>query len=409
MRNDYAAKFDKDFVKSTTVAGLSANFSKVRWKSYVGQVQGPDVYNNNLSAISYTPYVFPEPSGPANGQNKTAKTSELQLYVFETATFLKDHLLLSGGLSRDFDVMTRTDTTGVQPIATRTVYNGDGTTQVLNAPTNSIDSVAKSYGITVKPIKEIGIYYSYNSSGQTMPGSLSAGNPAISEYANPPFAYTNGNQKEYGVKGSLLKDTLTFSVCHFDISLTNNGVPNSEYYTLVAQGNQAAANAIQSTVYMDVLSKGWEGEGSYALNKNLTVIGNYSEYKYRTPLGVRIRAVPDHIGAVYFDYRFTDGALNGFGFNVGVDYKSDMVGESASGYTTTKPLPGGVFVPQQATYKYAGRTLTNLGFTYRTPIWTARIQISNLFNKEYIEAGGSRTAIVIGDPRCLRASFTYKF
>jgi iron complex outermembrane receptor protein len=279
----------------------------------------------------------------------------------------------------------------------------------INVPTNSIDSVAKSYGIIVRPIPEVSLFYSYNSSGAQMPGSLNAGNPAISESANPPFQYTNGNQKEYGVKTSFLKDTLTFSFSHFDIAMTNQGVPNSEYYTLIAQGNQAAANLVQSTVFMDVMSKGWEVEGSYALNKNLTIIGNYSKFEYRTPLGVRIRAVPDNLGAVYFDYRFTAGALNGFGVNVGVDYKSDMVGESAAGYTTTKPLPGGIFVPQQATYKYEGRTLYNLGFSYRAASWTARLQISNLFDKQYISAGGSRTAIVVGDPRCIRGSLTFKF
>jgi iron complex outermembrane receptor protein len=409
LRNDYAAKFEGDFYKSTTVAGLAGNFSKVRWKSFPAQSQGPDVLNTNLDAIRYTPYVFPQPSPPNNGQNKTAKTSELQLYVFETASFFKDHLLLSGGLSRYFGVMTRTDNTGVQPIATVTRYDSAGNAQVINVPTNSIDSVAKSYGIIVKPIPEVGLFYSYNSSGESMPGSLNAGNPGISEYANPPFKYTNGSQKEYGVKTSFLKDTLTLSYSHFDITMINNGVPNSEYYTLIAQGNQAAANLVQSTVYMDVVSKGWEVEGSYALNKNLTIIGNYSKFKYRTPLGVRIRAVPDNLGAVYFDYRFTAGPLNGFGVNLGIDYKSDMVGESASGYTTTKPLPGGIFVPQQATYKYNGRTLYNLGFTYRAEKWTARLQISNLFDKDYILAGGSRTAIVVGDPRCLRASVTYNF
>ena len=409
LRNDYAAKFDGNFYKSTTVAGLAGNLSRVRWKSYVAQSQGPDVANTNLGAMTWTPYVFPEPSPPNNGQNKTAKLEEFQLYAFENVSILKDYVELSGGVSQYFGQMTRTDTSGVQPIATKTVTNPDGTTQVITAPTNSINSVAKSYGLIVKPIPEVSLFYSFNSTGATMPGTLSAGNPGISEYANPPFAYPNGHQKEFGVKGAFLKDTLNFSLSHFDISLTNQGVPNSEYYTLVSQGNQAAANLVQSTVYMDVVSKGWEMEGSYALNKNLTLIGNYSDFKYRTPLGVRIRAVPDHLGAVYLDYRFTEGSLNGFGFNVGVDYKSDMVGESASGYTTTKPLPGGIFVPQQATYKYEGRTLYNLGFSYHAATWTARFQISNLFDKYYISAGGSRTAIVVGDPRCLRGSFTYKF
>ena len=409
LRNDYAAKFDGDFFKSTTVAGLAGNVSRVRWKSYPAQSQGPDVANTNLAAMTWMPYVFPEPFPPNNGQNKTAKLEEFQLYAFENVSLLKDHLELSGGLSQYFGQMTRTDTTGVQPIATRTVTNPDGSTQVISVPTNSINSLAKSYGVIVKPIPEVSLFYSYNSTGATMPGTLSAGNPGISEYANPPFAYPNGNQKEYGIKGAFLKDTLNFSFSHFNIALTNQGVPNSEYYTLVSQGNQAAANLVQSTVYMDVVSKGWEVQGDYALNRNLTLIGNYSKFQYRTPLGVRIRAVPDNLGALYVDYRFTDGSLSGFGCNVGIDYKSDMVGESASGYTTTKPLPGGIFVPQQATYKYEGRTLYNLGFSYRAATWTARFQISNLFDKYYIAAGGSRTAIVVGDPRCLRGSITYKF
>jgi iron complex outermembrane receptor protein len=409
LRNDYAGKFEGDWFKSTTVAGLAGNLSRVRWKSYVAQSQGPDVLNTNLAAMTWTPYVFPEPTPPNNGQNKTAKLEELQVYAFENLGLFKDHVLLSGGVSQYFGQMTRTDTSGVQPIATKTVYNADGSTSVINVPTNSINSLAKSYGIVVKPIKEVSLFYSYNSSGQTMPGTLSAGNPAISEYANPPFGYQNGNQKEMGIKTAFLKDTLNLSFSHFDISMVNNAVPNSEYYTLIAQGNQAAANVLATTVYMDVKSKGWEVEGSYSLNKNLTIIGNYSKFEYRTPLGVRIRAVPDNLGAIYFDYRFTTGALSGFGFNVGVDYKSDMVGESASGYTTTKPLPGGIFVPQQATYKYDGRTLINLGFSYRAKVWTARFQISNLTDKDYIEAGGSRTAIVVGDPRCLRGSITYNF
>src|SRR5262249_15170858 len=114
---------------------------------------------------------------------------------------------------------------------------------------------------------------------------------------------------------------------------------------------------------------------------------------------------------------FTEGPLNGFGFNVGVDYKSDMVGENASGYTTTKPLQGvptmpGVapgFVAQQPSYKYAGRTLVNVGLTWRNKQWTARVQVANALDKDYVLASGSRTALVEGDPRTLRGSLTYKF
>jgi len=400
FRNDYAAKFSNDLATSTTIAGLAANFSKTKWKSWAGSSQGPDVPNTpaGIAAITYTPYVFTTLT-----QNKTAKLQEMQFYAYETAGFFHDRLLLSGGVSRYFGSLTRTDTTGVA---------------AMGEPTLGISSTAASYGVVVRPIKPVSLFFSHNTSGDTMPGSLQAGNPNLSSTALPPYRPANGNQDEYGVKGSFLDDSLTFSIAHFNITQTNYPVPNSEYYTLVAQGNQAAANLLPTSTFLDVISKGWEAEASYAVNKNLTLIGNLSSYTYRQPTGVRIRAVPDRIWAAFADYHFTEGPLNGFGVNIGVDSKSDMVGESVTALTTTKPLasvtaryPGVAagFVPQQASYKYDGRTLINVGLSYRTKIWTARLQANNVTDKDYISVGGSRTAIAVGTPREFRATFTYNY
>ena len=318
--------------------------------------------------------------------------------MYETLGLFGDRLLLSGGVSRFHGTLTRTDTSGVQPIGT---------------PTLSISTTAKSYGLIVKPIKNISLFYSVNDSGASLPGSLQAGNTGLL----PPFKPSSGTQDEYGVKGSFFKDTLTFSAAHFYIAQQNYSVPNSEWYSLTAQGNFAAAAALPQNTYVDAISKGWEFEGSLALSQNLTVIGNYSDFKFRQPNGVRLRAVPDRILGLYADYRFTEGPLSGFGVNIGVDSKSDMVGENVTALTTTKPLVGapviaGVaagFVPSQPTYKYAGRTLINLGFTYRAQDWTARVQIENVTDKDYILAGGSRTAIVVGVPRYVKGSITYRF
>ena len=400
LRNDYAAKFNTSAINSTTIAGLAANFSKTKWRSWAGASQGPDVANNaaSLATITYTPYTFTTLT-----QAKLAKLQEMQLYLFETAGFLQDRVIFSGGVSRYFGTLTRTDNSGVAAIGDRTL---------------SISSTAKSYGVVVHPIKPVSLYYSHNTSGDTMPGSLQAGNTNLSATANPPYKPSNGTQDEFGVKGSFFKDTLAFTISHFDIKQTNYPVPNSEYYVLVSQGNQAAANLLPTSTFLDVNSKGWEAQGSYSVNKNLTLIGNFSTYTYRQPTGVRIRAVPDRILAFFADYQFTEGALTGFGVSVGVDSKSDMVGESVTALTTSKPLAGvttsypGVaagFVPQQASYKYDGRTLVNLGFSYRAKEWTARLQINNLFDKDFIAVGGSRTAIAVGNPREVRASITYKF
>jgi iron complex outermembrane recepter protein len=389
FRNDYAVKFDTDLFKSTMIAGLAANVSKVQFKTYPAASR-PPVANSNLAAITYPSWGYIAPTAANGGGNRTGRQEDLQAFAYENVSFLRDRVILSGGVSRFFGDLTRTDSTGIPPAITFPSYD---------LTTNAI-----SYGVVVKPIQPVSVYFSHNSSGGTMPSSLNPGTYA------PDFRAASGNQDEFGVKTSLLGDRLTASLAHFQIAQQNYAVPNSDYYTLVAQGNLAAANALPNPLYLNLNSKGWEFEGTFALTKNLFLLGNVTSFKIRQPItDVRVRAVPDHSSAVYADYRFTEGALTGFGINAGVDYKSDVVGENATGYTTTVPLPGGKFVPNQPTFLVAGRTLLNLGFSYRAKAWTARLQINNALDKDYILAAGSRTAAIPGDPRNLKGSVTYKF
>jgi iron complex outermembrane receptor protein len=390
FRNDYAIKFEETAFKSTTIAGVAANTSKVQFKTYA-TASRPSVAVTALDTITYPAWNYPEPTATNGGGNRTGRQEDLQAFIYENASLLQDRLLLSGGVSRFFGHLARTDTTGIPP--------------AITFPSYDLSTTAKSYGVVVKPIKTVSVFYSYNSSGGTMPSSLNPGT------YGPTFRAASGDQKEFGVKVSLLKDKLTASFAHFDIAQQNYAVPNSDYYTQIALGNVAAANALPNPLYLDLNSKGWEFEGNYEISKNLFILGNYTSFKIRQPItNVRVRAVPDHSGAVYADYRFTEGALKNFGVNIGVDFKSDVVGENATGYTTTVPLAGSTpFVPNQPTFKVAGRTLVNVGFTYREKNWTARIQVNNATDKDYILAAGSRTAAVPGDPRSIKGSFTYKF
>lgn len=389
FRNDYALKFDEQFFKSTTIAGLAANYSRVQFKTYATSSR-PSIAVTDLANITYPAWNYPAPTATNGGGNRTGEQDDLQLFVYENLSLLQDKVILSGGVSRFFGNLDRIDSTGIPP---------------ANAfPHYGMSTTAKTYGIVVKPIKPISLFYSFNSSGGTMPSSLNPGT------FGPTFRAASGEQKEYGVKLAWLDERLTASFAHFDISQQNYPVPNSDYYTQIALGNIAAANALPNPIYLNLDSKGWEFEGQFAVTKNFFLLGNYTSFKMRQPVTeVRVRAVPDHSGAIYADYRFTAGNLKGFGVNIGVDFKSDVVGENATGFTTTKPLPNGTFVGNQPTFKVAGRTLINLGFSYRAEQWTARLQINNAADKDYILAAGSRTAAVPGDPRNVKASVTYKF
>jgi iron complex outermembrane receptor protein len=418
VKNDYAARYDTPWFKSTTLAGFTADFSKVHYKAWASASR-PSVTEATLSQITYPPYLFPgiQPAvapnyGGALGTDLTSKQSTVQGFVFETLNAFNDHLQLSGGLSRFYGSLDRTDSTG-------TALDKNILT---SAPSYGLLTNAKSLGIEVKPIKEVSFFAGRNTTGGTMPGELAAGTylEQTTTYAKDalhPAAVTvqafkpsSGSQDEFGVKTSLLDGRLTGSFSYFKIAQQNYSVPNSEYYTLIAQGNAAAANLLPNPLYLNLESKGWEFEGTYSFNKNLTILGNYTSFKERQPItNVRVRAVPDQAGALYLDYKFTDGALKGFGVNLGVDYKSDVAGENVTGYTTTAPIQGVGFVPKQPSFLVAGRTLLNVGFSYRTADWTVRLMIANVTDKDYILAAGSRTSAIVGQPRSWLFSTTYNF
>ncbi len=390
IKNDWAMRFDNDLFKSTTIAGFAGNKSKVHFKSYPAAARLP-VSAASLGSITYGGYAFQQPTAANGGTDKVGEQTDLQFFAYENVSLWSGRLQLSGGYSHFNGDLDRTDNSGVGLVA--------------GAPlTYSRTSNAETFGVVIKPIKEVSLFYGYNTTGGTMPGSLSAGTII-------PAKVAEGNQKEYGIKLNFLDNTFTSSISYFDITQANYAAPNSQYYVLVAQGDFAGAAALPNPLYLDLTSKGWEVELSYALSKNLTLIGNYTDFRLRQPFDVKYRAVADQSGAGYVDYRFTEGMFSGFGVNFGIDYKGEAPGDQVNpAYTTTKPLPGAVkFVPQQPSFKVAGRTIYNLGFSYRTPTWTARLTIVNLMNQDYIQAALNRNSLYVGDPRSLRSSFTYKF
>lgn len=394
IKNDYAIRFEQPWFKSTSIVGFAGNYSKVHFKSRPAAPR-PSVYAYALDSILYPPYAWPAitPGGPANGTDKTAKQNDWQFFAYETFSVLQERLQLSGGISRFSGDLKRVDTTGtaIDPVL-GTKY-----------PKYSLTDTAKSLGVVVKPVKSVSLFYGYNESGGTMPGSLSAGNNL------PTLRVAEGNQNEYGVKTTQLNGALTASFSYFDIVQKNYPTTNSEYYKLVAEGKFDEAAKLPSSLYLDLNSSGWEFELTYAVNKNLTLLGNYTKFKMRQPITeTRVRGTPDQAGAAYADYRFAEGLLKGFGVNVGVDYKSDVAGDNASGFTTTAPI-NGEFIPARPTFLVAGRILWNLGFSYKAKDWKAQIQISNLFDKDYILAAGSRSALIVGDPRAVKGSITYSF
>ena len=149
---------------------------------------------------------------------------------------------------------------------------------------------------------------------------------------------------------------------------------------------------------------------SYAISANLMIMGNYTNYQVRQPFtNVRVRGVPDRAYALFADYNFTEGPLKGFGVNIGIDYKDEVAGDNATGYTTSRLLPNGTMAAKQPSFMIDERVLVNLGFTYKKDNWVVRLQIANLLDEDYVQAATSRANLVIGDPINVKGSFTWNF
>ncbi len=400
VKNDYVVTFDWSGVTSKTIAGISANQSNLHRKSFATEPR-PSLPANNLASITYPDWVrkpilsnTSSVAGavPAQGSNKEARQNDLQLFMLETLGFWSDRILLSGGVSRFFGELTRTD-------VSRSAENN----LLDTVPTYNLTSNAVSVGVVVKPIKSVSIFANRNTTGGAMPGSLGAGTYA------PNLRLAQGSQKEVGVKTTQLNGRLTASLAYFDIAQSNYAVTNSLYYELVAQGKTAEAAALPP-LYLNIKSKGWEFETSYAVNENLTFMGNFTNYRVRQPgTEARVRGVADRTWAVYADYGFTSGPLKGFGVNVGVDFRDEAAGDNVTGYTTNRFLPDGTIVGKQPTFMIPRRTLVNLGFSYKAQAWTARLQIANLLDEDYLQSATNRSNVIVGEPISVKGSFTYNF
>ncbi|MFT3781246.1 MAG: TonB-dependent receptor plug domain-containing protein [Nibricoccus sp.] len=402
LKNDYAAQFQGEWFKSTTIGGVAANVSRVHFQSWAGAAR-PNVPANNLASITYPAYnyvaIVPGPFGGSGGTDKTGLQKDFQTFIYEKLDLWGDRIQVSGGVSRFFGELSRVDNNGS---VAYTLPNTPSGVTIIN-PDFTVTSNATSFGVLVKPIKQVSLFYSRNTTGASMPGSLQAGN------TNPGTPLAVGGQKEFGFKTSFFGGRLNTSFAHFDIAQQNVATTNSEYYRLLSLGDPAsvaAANALPP-LYLNLKSKGWEFEANYAVTKNLTVLGNVTDLKVRQPVtDARVRGIPDRSYGAYVDYKFLDGALKGFGVNFGIDYKGDVAGENVSGFTV---LRGGTPVPIQPSFVVGARTLMNLGFSYKIQHWSLSATIMNLTDEDYILAAGSRSSLVAGTPRTWKSTISYAF
>jgi len=207
-----------------------------------------------------------------------------------------------------------------------------------------------------------------------------------------PFDPTTGEQYEAGLKFQPNGSNSYIQAALFHITQQDVLTPDPA----------ATAFSIQTG---EIRSRGFELEGRASLSDNLSLIAAYAytdaEVTSSTVAGVtgkRVPQVPEHSGSAWADYRFRDGPLSGLGLGAGIRY----VGATQGNDTNSFRVPA--FTLYDAAVRY------DLG-ALREDLKGAEVtlNVSNLFDKDYVSSCSSTDACYFGNRRVVLAGLRLKW
>ncbi|MCC2610577.1 TonB-dependent siderophore receptor [Neorhizobium petrolearium] len=199
-------------------------------------------------------------------------------------------------------------------------------------------------------------------------------NPTVAVSTTPNNKPEEGEQYEVGLKydPTFIDGTFTASLFH----LTKRNVAVTDPATSLSEQ------------IGEVESRGIELEGKVNLNENWKLLGSFSYTDLEVTedlnpayIGKKPYLVPDMTASLWLDYTVTQGALEGLSLGGGVRYQ----GESWADRENT------LKVPDAAVFDAAIR--------YRKDGWEGSINVTNVFDKEYVRGCGGAYTCGYGDAR----------
>ncbi len=298
-----------------------------------------------------------------------------QYYLNQSVTAFDGRAIFSAGVSK---IESRNGTRQLLPGRTSSTINSDATTV--------------NYGVVVKPVPNVSLFYGHAENASPIASSISPpGTPAFSE----------GIQDEFGGRVRLADNRLQLAVTYFKI--------NQNAFSVTNPGNLVSPppNPRLPNLFSDRVAKGWELEGTFEIQKGLTVIGHYTAFTNRDPFNVPFRGTAEKSAAAWARYEFQGSALKGFSVSAGANWLDKRPGDAASGVTAASTPTR--LIPNLPTFYLPARTLVDLSASYTRGAWTYQANVDNVFDKEYILASLSRMLVVPGSGINFRASATYRF
>jgi iron complex outermembrane receptor protein len=271
----------------------------------------------------------------------------------------------------------------------------------------TVTELKPNFGTNYKIRENFRVFANYSESYFIAQGD----NPV--EIANPSYKSEIANGWDYGFKGSLLDNRITYTVSGFYIIRENVSVADIDELTGLSvqrrDGNQ--------------LVRGFEVDATWNLSDQLSLLGSYGDvHSIYTDFGTfnpqaigrKVQYVAPYNGSLSLKFTPKGGLLRGFSANIGVTF----VGETP----TEDPIAGDTHLTPTSTvisrsteqWKLTAPaySIWSVGLRYRLPSksnlsHTVALNINNVADEQYFKPGsGGANRILTGDARSFFVTYT---
>ncbi len=233
------------------------------------------------------------------------------------------------------------------------------------------------------------------------------------EIANPSYKSEIADGWDFGFKGSLLDNRLTYTVSGFYINRENVSVADIDQVTGLSvqrrDGNQ--------------LVRGFEVDATWSLSRELSLLGSYGDvHSIYTDFGTfnpqaigrKVQFVAPYNGSLSLKYTPASGMLKGFSANVGVTFVGETPTEDPIAGDTHLSTTSTVISRSTEQWKLTAPaySIWSIGLRYRLPTnsnlsHTFALNINNVTDEEYLKPGsGGANRILTGDARSFFVTYT---
>ncbi|WP_416311016.1 TonB-dependent siderophore receptor [Pseudomonas sp. W03] len=357
--NNFQADFHTGALAHTVLLGLDHNRNNTNYLAIYGYNVPPTNVNDPIYG---QPIVRPPRSDAYYDYNQK---------TFQTGAYVQDQIALDNW---------RLTLGGRQDwVHTGTEFHNKGDATSTESDSKFSGNAALSYLFD----NGVAPYLSYAESFQPASGADVS--------ATESFKPTEGKQWELGVKYQPPGSDTLLTAAVYDLRQKNVSVTD----------NVGGVSVTSQTGEVKVT--GLELEANSNLSENLKLIGSYSytdtEVKKGIYAGNRLQRVPRNQAALWADYTWHAGTLDGFGVGYGVRYVGDTYGDQANSYDG---YTGSYTLYDAAVHYDLGKLSSGLDGA------SVQVNATNLFNKDYISTCDGYYCYY-GDQRKVVASLTYKW